>query len=323
MLMRTFMTVVVVALAKGAAQAQDPAVADIVKKVGDYVAGYGEKTSAIVGTEKYSQLVTLEDQPQIRPKQLLAEFAIVRAGSGWTGFRDVIAVNGEKVEDRKDRLEKLLAESVGSEADLMKIASENSRFNVGPISRNLNVPTAGLFFFQPSDLARFTFTKRANKKINGIDTVELEFKETQRPTMVRRRSGADVPMEGTIWVVPTDGTVVRTRLRMKNFADAMALPGQQAPAMGAPVNDRAPTGAVRGSASALDSMSSRDLETNADIEVTYKKNPELGIWLPSEMSEQYQGPIYGFSRAPTDGRSSTKATYTGFKKFGTGAAIKK
>jgi len=321
--MRAFISLLVVALAGGAAQAQDPALTDIVKKVGDYVAAYGEKTSAIVGMEKYSQLVTLEGQVPIKPKQLIAEFAIVRAGSGWTGFRDVVEVDGNKVEDRKDRLEKLLAESVGSEADLMRIASENSRYNVGPISRNLNVPTAGLFFFQPSNLARFTFTKKGNKKINGIDTVELEFKETQRPTMVMRRSGADVPMEGTLWVVPADGTVVRTRLKMRNFADAMALPGQQAPTMTAPVNDKVPTGPTRGASSTLDSMSSRDLETNADIEVTYKNNAELAIWLPSDMSEQYQGPIYGFSRAPTEGRASTKASYSGFKKFGTGAAIKK
>lgn len=322
-IVRAFMTLLVVSLAGSAAQAQDPAVADIVKKVGDYVAAYGEKSSAIVGTEKYSQLVTIETQPSIRPKQLLAEFAIVRAGNGWTGFRDVIEVNGEKVQDRKDRLEKLLAESTGSEADLLRIASENSRYNVGPISRNLGVPTAGLFFFQPANLARFTFTKKANKKINGVDTVELEFKETQRPTMVMRRSGADVPMDGTLWVIPADGTVVRTRLKMKNFADAIALPGQQAPGMGAAVNDKVPTGPTRGSSSALDSMSARELETNAEIEVTYKNNPELGIWLPSEMSEQYQGPIYGYTRAPTEGRSSTRASYTGFKKFGTGAALKK
>lgn len=320
--MRALITLLVVTLAGGAAQAQDPAVAEIVKRVGDYVAAYGEKTSAIVGTEKYSQIVTFEGQPPIRPKQLLAEFAIVRAGSGWTGFRDVIEVNGNKVEDRRDRLEKLLAESTGSEADLMRIASENSRYNVGPISRNLGVPTAGLFFFQPKNLARFTFTKKGNKKINGIDTVELEFKETQRPTMVMRRSGADVPMEGTLWVVP-DGTVVRTRLKMKNFADAMALPGQQAPALGTVVNDKVATGTARGSSSALDAMSARDLETDAEIEVTYKNNSELGLWLPSDMSEQYQGPVFGFTRAPTEGRASTKASYSGFKKFGTGAAIKK
>jgi hypothetical protein len=320
--MTTVIALLVLALA-GAAQSSDPAVAEIVKKVGEYVAGYGEKTSAIVGTEKYTQSVSLEGQVPLPPRQLVAEYAIVRAGSGWTGFRDVIEVGPNKVEDRKDRLEKLLAESTGSEADLMRIASENSRYNVGPISRNLNTPTTGMFFFQPAHLARFTFTKKGTKKINGVDTVELEFKETQRPTMVMRRNGTDVPMEGNLWVIPADGTVVRTRLRMKNFADALALPGQEAPAMKGPVNDKAPTGGTRAAPSALDSLSSRDMETNAEIEVTYKNNPELGLWLPSDMSEQYQGPVFGFTRAPTEGRASTKANYSGYKKFGTGAAIKK
>ncbi|MEO5897343.1 MAG: hypothetical protein ABIS06_16765 [Vicinamibacterales bacterium] len=297
-------TLLVVALAGGTAQAQDPAVAEIVKRVGDYVAAYGEKTSAIVGTEKYSQLVTFEGQPPISPRQLLAEFAIVRAGSGWT----VSATSSKSTATRSKNGE---------------TASKSSLRSRQVQRRNLGVPTAGLFFFQPANLARFTFTKKGNKKINGIDTVELEFKETRRPTMVMRRSGADVPMEGTLWVVPADGTVVRTRLKMKNFADAMALPGQQAPALGTVVNDKVPTGAVRGSSSALDAMSARDLETDAEIEVTYTNNSELGLWLPSDMSEQYQGPVFGFTRAPTEGRASTKASYTGFKKFGTGAAIKK
>ena len=319
--MRIVTTLILLMAGGAAAQSTDPAVADLVKKVGDYVAAYGEQTSAILGVEKYSQLVTLDGLEPLKPRRLVAEFAIVRAGSSWTGFRDVVEVDGKKVEERKDRLERLLAEMTGSEADLMRIASENARYNVGPISRNLNVPTAGLFFFQPASLARFVFTRKETKRIGGIETVELEFKETQRPTIVMRRNGTDVPMEGVLWVVPADGTVVRTRLRLKNFADALAMPAQQAPATRAPVNPNVPTGG-RPTSSGLENLSSREFETNADIEVTYKKMPEMGLWLPAEMTEQYQGPIYGL-KAPTEGRSSTKATYSGYKKFGTGAAIKK
>ena len=314
-------TLFLVIVSVGAAQATDPATTDLVKKMGDYVAGYGEQTSAIIATERYSQLVTLEGLEPLKPRRLVAEFAIVRAGGGWTGFRDVVEVDGKKVEERKDRLERLLTEMTGSEADLMRIAQENARFNVGPITRNLNVPTAGLFFLHPSNLSRFSFVKKGTKKIEGVETTELEFKETQRPTIVMRRSGADVPMEGVVWVVPADGTVVRTRLRLKNFADTMAMPGQQAPANRPPPNPNVATGG-KPQETGLDAVSSRDLETNADIEVTYKKVAEMGLWLPTEMSEQYQGPIYGL-KAPVEGRASTKATYSDFKKFGTGAAIKK
>jgi hypothetical protein len=49
-----------------------------------------------------------------RPKELKAEFAIVRvAGGGWTGFRDVIEFEGKPVQDRKDRLVSLLTNTAG------------------------------------------------------------------------------------------------------------------------------------------------------------------------------------------------------------------
>ena len=42
-------TLFLVIVSVGAAQATDPATTDLVKKMGDYVAGYGEQTSAIIG----------------------------------------------------------------------------------------------------------------------------------------------------------------------------------------------------------------------------------------------------------------------------------
>lgn len=89
-----------------------------------------------------------------------------------------------------------------SESELMRIASESARLSIGPINR---VPSAALFFLQPENLSRFTFTRKGAKKIEGVDTIELEFKETQRPTLIMRRAGAPVPMEGSLWVAPADG----------------------------------------------------------------------------------------------------------------------
>ena len=69
-------------------------------------------------------------------------------------------------------------------------------------------------------------------------------------------------MEGTLWVVPTDGAVVRTRLRLKNFADALAMPAQD----GAPLTgSRAPS--VGGGAYA------QELETFADMQVRTRRFP--------------------------------------------------
>jgi hypothetical protein len=298
--------IVLLVFAGGSTQGDDPALAEIVKKVGQYVAGYGDKTFGIVGVEKASQRVLLEGVESVRPRRLTAEFALVRTRSGWIGLRDVIEINGRPFEGRKNRFERLLLEMTVSESELLRIASESARFSIGPGNRNLNVPTTTLFFFQPENLARFTFSRKGAKKIDGIDTIELEFKETQRPTLIMRRAGAPVPMEGSLWVVPADGTVVRTRMRLKNFADALAMPAQDdAPLTGT----RTPS--VGGGAYA------QDLETFADVQVTYKKVTEMGLWLPSEMTEQYQGPISGL-KAQSAGRATTDARYSEFKTFATG-----
>src|SRR4030095_6888676 len=153
-------------------------------------------------------------------RELKAEFAIVRvAGGGWTGFRDVIEVDGKAVQDRKDRLVALLTNTTGDASEVTRIANESARFNVGPISRNFNVPTAALLFFYPDDHARFAFSRQGVKEIDGLDTGEIEFRETRRPTLIRTSSRRDVPIDGSLFVKPDDGTVVRTRFKMRNFAD--------------------------------------------------------------------------------------------------------
>jgi VWFA-related protein len=204
----------------------DRDVEQVVQKMAGYVAAYGPQTSVIVGVEKYTQRVTIEER-NVRPRMLVAEFAIVKAGGrvGWSGFRDVVEVDGKPVTDRRDRLLSLLTGPAGGEAELRRIAEESARYNVGPVVRNFNVPTTALFFFHPELVGRFAFRRTGSKKIDGVDTWALDFKETQKPTLVMKRDGSDVPCEGTVWVVPADGTIVRTRLRLRNFANLTFMSG--------------------------------------------------------------------------------------------------
>ena len=134
------------------------------------------------------------------------------------------------------------------------------------------------------------------------------------------RSGRDVPMEGTLWVVAADGAVIRTRMRMKNFADTETSSVQRAPDQRPAVDPTKPTGGrPSGAVTALDL---REIETSADIEVTYKHHDKLGVWLPSQMTEHYVEPIKLGMRPPLPGTSRTTASYSDFKQFGTGARIK-
>jgi hypothetical protein len=212
---------------------------DVVRKMAGYVASYGAEASVIVGVEKYTQRVTIEERP-VRPRMLVSEFAIVKAAGrvGWSGFRDVVEVDGKAVGDRRDRLMSLLTGPAGRESELRRISDESARYNVGPVIRNFNVPTTALFFFHPDLVERFTFRRAGTKRIDGVDAVALEFKETHRPTLVMKSDGTDVPCEGTVWVNPADGTIVRTRLRLRNFANLSIMSGgDPARAANAPVTE--------------------------------------------------------------------------------------
>ena len=305
--------------------AQEPSANDLMTKVGAYAAAYGEKSSVVVAQETYTQQVSVEGQQDMaRPLKLVAEFAIVKLeGGGWTGFRDVVEFNGEKVQDRRDRLASLLTSPSASISEATRIANESSRFNVGPISRNFNTPTAALFFFLPQNLERFTFTKKGTKTIDGIKTIEIAYKETKQPTLITTRAGRNVPLDGSLWVTE-DGTVIRTRMHMEKFADMQAAPDQQAPRPVLGTNPSGNNGGRAGVAAAgaqVPAMDTRPIDSSADIEVTYKKPEGIDLWLPSQMTELYEGPVQTLRIRPTSGRTVTKAAYSNFKQFGASGKI--
>lgn len=328
-MVRTFAAFVLALLAAAPAvfaqsTTTDPALEPVLQKMAQYVASYGEKASLYVAVEKYTQSVAFEGMNP-PPRRLVAEFAIVKAPGdiGWLGYRDVVEVDGDKISDRRDRMLSILTDLSADSSQVTKLANESARYNVGPISRNFNTPTSTLFFFYPANLSRFTFTKKGTKKIEGVETWEITFKETQTPTIVRTRSGKLVPLEGTLWVSPADGAVVKSRLVMRNFADQMTNPTQSSPAARPPVNPNTPTGGreALSAANMGQTLDFQRIDSLADIEVSYGRNEQFGIWLPTKMTEMYAGPIPQRAKPPVHGTATTRATYSEFKQFDTGVKI--
>lgn len=320
---QTATLLVVLLLQAGLAGAQapaEPALDEVLGRIGAYVAGYGARASLVVSVEKYTQSVALEGVTSLpKPRQLVAEFALVKTADGsWIGFRDVVEVDGTSITDRRDRLMSLMTSAAVDQSELTRIANESARFNVGPVIRNFNVPTTTLMLFTPANLPRFAFTHKGTKTINGQRTWEIAFKETRVPTFIMTRGGLGVPVEGTLWARPEDGTVIRTRLRMRNFADGMSASEQGAPKDQPAANPNVPG---RARPTIFPDFEWQPIKSSADTEVTYKKDAAIDLWLPVEMSEFYSGPIRS-ARTTVEGRANTRANYGDFKQFGTTATIK-
>jgi hypothetical protein len=238
-----------------AGRADEPSLKDVLQRMSAYVQAYGEKASIFVATEHYTQHVTGGDRPAPEDRVTVADFAIVRAEGlgGWVGFRDVLEADGARIGDHRDRLLKVLSDVSGSLDEAKRLSDESARYNLGPVSRNFNVPTATLFFFSPRNLDRFKFTR---KSVAPDGTWEIAFRETERPTIVRTPEGRSVPSEGSVWVKASDGTVLRTSLRLKEFGQGSAA------------RARHPGIAL--------------------IDVSYARVSEIDMWLPQVMVESYE-----------------------------------
>ncbi|MDQ3213583.1 MAG: VWA domain-containing protein [Acidobacteriota bacterium] len=260
---------------------------EVLQRVGRYVAAYGEQASLIIATERYEQRYA--DAPLGEPlrRTLTAELALVKTGdaTGWVGFRDVIAVDGRPLPDRQDRLLALFRAGTPDVAEARRIANESARFNLGPTRRNFNEPTATLFFFLPSHQTRFAFTREGTRRVAGATVMEIGFRERARPTMIRTSEGRDVASQGTLWVDPVDGTVLRTRLVVSGF-----------------------TG----------------MGSSATVDVTFARDTRLGLWLPAKMIERHVGTAGrspGRLRAAGLHTVTATATYSDFKRFETATSV--
>lgn len=266
-----------------AAPADDPPVATVLARVGEYLAGFATTYAQVVAEEQYTQQMTPKRATlgvtRAETRVISADMvAVSDSTNAWLNFRDVFAVDHRPVRDRDERLTKLFLAAPGvrsgGDADPLAragaIADEGARFNLGTLSRNVNFPAMVLNYLTPGHIAGLRVRRDGHETVAGVATLVLVFTETARPTIVR--SGRlDVPAEGRLWVEPVTGRVMKTRLEF----DAKDFSGEST--------------------------------------VTYGFIEKLGLWLPVEMVDRMTG-----AREVVTGR----AVYTNFRRFGTTSVIK-
>jgi hypothetical protein len=205
----------------------DPSVDLVMARVSQYALDYGRELSSIVSEETYTQEVrsnsgataTTSGRPaaaNVR-RTLVSDYLAVRIPGmeGWLPFRDVFEVDGRPVRDREDRLVQLFLDAPSPEVAVQRgneVMRESARYNIGPVTRTLNVPTLPLWFLEPQSLRRFAFRKVDEATIDGRKLWVLEFSETVRPTFIKTAAGGDIAMLGRVWADPLTGRIFQTRI---------------------------------------------------------------------------------------------------------------
>lgn len=210
-----------------------PTLAAVLTRAGDYADAYEQRFSLLVAEEDYYQRADRPAQASFpgsqgrttnpagsfglgtdRARRLRSDYLLVRNGEGgWLPFRDVFEVDGRRVRDREDRMVKLLlTPSPDRLAQAGRIMAESTRYNLGRVTRTINIPTLAVLLVRPGIRPRLRFAHQATSQVAGRTAWVLAYEEQVRPTLVQTPEGGDLPMRGEIWVDPTDGTVLKTEM---------------------------------------------------------------------------------------------------------------
>jgi hypothetical protein len=191
---------------------------DAIATVRVFAEQYLRDAPSLVAHEEYVQDAT--DRRGIAEHQVTtAELVMVRlqGAAGWVSFRDVLTVNKRPVGDRQARLLQLLqSPEPDALAQARKIAQESARFNLGRITRTMNVPDVALEYLHSRQGTRIRFETLRNETIEGRPVIVLRFREQVGPSIIRSVTGRDLLAGGRVWAEPDSGAIVRTELLLED-----------------------------------------------------------------------------------------------------------
>ena len=257
--------------------AQESTLENVLSLAAEYVDQYQRDLGVVIAEEHYLQVTD-----GVNNRRLVSDlfvFSMPGEQEPWLAFRDVISVNGTPVEDRQQRLEDVFRESpIITGPVRRRLIMESARYNIGGISRNMNVPTMALQLLAGSDQHRFLFKKKRDRKIDEISVWEVEFEEHTAPALIKNGRGANLFSYGTVWIEPTTGRVIQTDFRAK---DEVA-------------------------------------ELEIQMRVKYQADEQLGILVPEIMTERYKVRLRPLTLSPFARRNlevNCEAKYSNFRRF--------
>ena len=181
---------------------------------------YQREAPSLVAEERYLQNVTTTGVPP-QHREMTSELVMVRlpGTAGWVMLRDVLVVDKRRLHDREERLLKLLqSPQADAFAQAQQLARESARFNLGRITRTMNVPDIAIEYLHPRHTSRMRFEEPRRARIDDADVTMFRFREVRGPSIVRHLSGADLLADGRVWVEPSTGEIVRTELIIRDRA---------------------------------------------------------------------------------------------------------
>jgi hypothetical protein len=201
-----------------AAAREDAAVQPILRRAAAFVRDLHAQLNGVIADEAYDQSVAnpLAGAGNGARRSIRSEvlFMTIPDIPDLVFVRTVQSVDGRKVADSTERLDRLFNDPPANpSAYLMQLKQESARFNIGAVLRTTGDPAFALRFLDQKIVPRFVFTRAGVERVGAYDAVKLAFAEQDYPTLIAV-NGLSVPASGIVWVNATDGTLLRTNVKV-------------------------------------------------------------------------------------------------------------
>lgn len=276
------MTVVIVWMsATVVAQGGTPALPQLLAQAGDHVRRFEEAFTLVISDEEYTQSLSTRafDAPVARRTTSEMLFEWQPQERVWLTVRNVLTLDGQLVQGSHGRLSDALDQAGALRTNrLRRILNDNARFNLGRTVRTFNYPTLVLSYLDPALQSRFTFALAGRERIGREETWKVTFTEHATPTLIQG-DGLDRVSRGMVWLRQSDGLPIKTRLDLAMRRD--------------------------------------DANSYATVEVTYRRDSKLDMWVPTHMHEHHMEIRLG----RIEETLTADASYREFRRFETSSRI--
>lgn len=221
--MTAIMLAALLALPASAQQQNSPDLDSVLKRAVEYVSQYEAELGNLIGAEEYVQNAAWMDTnrpPRVAQRlrrRTSSDFLIIQVGPEWTALRKVNRVDGSKVKEIEPSFEDAFDTSPEANAKrLLGMKAESTQYNIGDIRRDINLPTFALKVLRKAEVSRFSFEKAGDRRIEGISTWAVRFRERTGRSLVVGGNGETLYSDGTLWIEPETGRILQTEFMVEN-----------------------------------------------------------------------------------------------------------
>lgn len=206
----------------------------VLQRAINYVAQYEEQLGNLIGNEEYVQnarwlTVNGRGFPQVgkrEQRRTSSDFLIIQVGPEWQALRKINRVDGFRQKETEPAFEEAFDNSPRANAKrLLDMKAESTKINLGDVQRDINLPTFALKVLRKSEAGRFSFQRAGTSRIEGIQTWEIRFQEQTGRSLVVGGKGEILYSNGTLWIEPESGRVLKTEFKVENPYAAALIKG--------------------------------------------------------------------------------------------------